>query len=163
MLCVTTTRIILGFICFGPICSTGRLGHQQLLPTTPCFDQDLTRLQMNLDVHKTVHAYYVVLIIAGSAPFPSGVEKSCGAVSVQKAVPVAGMMCGIYGGPLLSSHHLGCHHPSLPSLEEQVKGRMEGSVFFFFFCQPHHTHHGPQGEIRLLSSGEGEAMRACVA
>lgn len=39
MLCLTTTRIILGFICFGPICFTGRPGHQQLLSATPCFDQ----------------------------------------------------------------------------------------------------------------------------
>lgn len=37
MLRLTTTRIILGFICFRPIHFTGRPGHQQRSSATPCF------------------------------------------------------------------------------------------------------------------------------
>lgn len=43
MLCLTTTKIILGFIYFVPIRFTLRPSHQQL-SDTPCFDQNLTRL-----------------------------------------------------------------------------------------------------------------------
>lgn len=67
MLRLTTTRIILGFICFGPICFTGRTHHQKLFSTTPCSDQNLTRLRMNLDAHQTARVYYALITLGATS------------------------------------------------------------------------------------------------
>lgn len=55
MLCLTTTRIILGFICFGPIHFTGQARPSTTLPCHSLFRSKCHKT--NLDPHQNVGVY----------------------------------------------------------------------------------------------------------
>lgn len=128
MLCLTTTRIILGFICFGPIRFTGRSGYQQLFSATPCFDQNHTRLQINLDAHQTARVYYA-LITVGAVPLSFLVLKDPMVLHRSRLLDDTGELW--WTPPLLSSLSVSSPSPPIP---KGTSGRLFWNHTHIFTC-----------------------------
>lgn len=144
-LCIYTTRIILGCICFGPIRCTGRPRP----PTTL-----LRHSLFSSKSHKTVDECGCTSNCYCICTYHCGGSSALVLALKGPTVLTAGWWwVVVVAGPLLSFHHCLCHCPPQPPL----KGPVEGCFY---------THYRAWEEECLLSSaGPGAvlvwALHAC--
>ena len=152
MLRLTTTRIILGFICFESIRFTGRPRPS----TTP-----LRHSLFWSKSHKTVDEFGRTsnrsCSVMHLSPWAHALVLALRGPTVPRWSRLPDDVGELWRGPLLSSHRRLCHLPPLPSPKKPVTGCFDAK------CTHARTQTSRTARWkRPLSSGGPEATRLCV-